>query len=43
MTSRDIENNLKHGLLRSYFSMNDFRYNGHEKIVEHGIDVSVSN
>ena len=43
LTARNIENNLKHGLMRSYLFMNDCRYNGHERNMEHGIDVSVSN
>lgn len=31
MTTRDIENNMKYGLIRGHFSMNDFQYNGHER------------
>ena len=43
VTTRKIENNLKHGLMKSYFSMNDCQYNGHERHMEHSVDVSVSN
>ena len=43
MTAMDIENNLKYGLTRGHFSMNNFRYNGYERKVEHGVDTLISN
>jgi hypothetical protein len=43
VTARDIENNLKYGLIIGHFSMNDYQYNMLERKDECGIDVSVSN
>ena len=43
VTTRDIENNLKYGLIRGHFSMNDYRYNVFERKDECGVDALVSN
>ena len=43
MTTRDIENNLKYGLIRGHFSMNDCWYNGYERKVEHSVDTLIPN
>ena len=41
MIARDIENNLKYGLIKGHFSMNDFRYNDYERKVEHSVDTLI--
>lgn len=41
VTTRDIENNLKYGLVRGHFSMNECQYNGHERKVEHSVDIVI--
>ena len=43
MTAMDIENNLKYGLTRGHFSMNDFQYNGNEIKFEHSVDTLIPN
>ena len=43
MTTRDIENNLRYGLIRGHFSKNDFRYNVFERKDEHTIDTLIQN
>ena len=43
MTARNIENNLKYGLIRGHFSTNDCRYNGYEKKFEHSVDILIPN
>ena len=43
MTTRDIENNLKYGLIRGYFSRNECQYNGYERKLEHSVNASISN
>ena len=43
MIARDIENNLRYGLIRGHFAMNDCRYNVFERMVEYNVDASISN